>query len=923
MAGNKTVSAKIRFNIEAAQANKEVGAVAQSIAKLKAQTESFAKFGGLNSIGISQDKIRLANAEFAKMALELGDVELELHAIKKALMEATEVEQVDKLNRKLITLQATSAGLQAKLGEIPRGLRDSAAASIGYLGDIETALSTLSGSIATIGGSVQGVLGTAGLNVQAGPGADIAQGVNLAAQGFASAEAAIRLNQSLGVMRDQLSKVNLATLQANSALLANVGAFAAVAVAAYGVVKAYDYATKKANEPVKAWIDSLEDVDTTKLDLAAITTRRQLETLRSQQTEYKAILEEQIGNTRYLLENSKQALADQTGALGAAIDIGQTFDLAPVTGPIKAFQSELNSLEGQLSIVNSNLSMLNIGLAEISITAAEAAAAAQNDYDLTLRLLRLQRTGTRQQLADELQAAQIEQEATTKTLVDLQNEYTQALRDQVATFSSGAGIDEYLAQFTGDALIAELEKMLTTAGQTLTPGTQMLLDTIGKFEAKATELDATVTALSDGSLAAVIDARERETELLEAQKRLMDEITSAQTDYQKSLGEIADAQSDLREQQEQDARDRQVAVLEAKIEAAKQREATSAHQQALSKIRADGQKSEKAIVDKGIKAERDSRAKLLNSISQINREFMDAQLKEWESYRTEEQRALEDSSRARLRIIQDTENALKDAARKNDVSAFISAQQGGLTDLARLDEDSSVESRRRREDFDRERREAIANRDQRLADLRAQYQDERKQRQAEAQQQLTDLQAQTEQRLAQQRDAGNRELKESEVLQQQLEQLRASFAEETKRRERNERTRDANQRLADAQAANRASLNQLRLYNEQRARIEIAGTNQILNSITRLFQGRGGSTSITSTSTGQSSSVNVPLLGNINVGTPNTQNTRGSRSGGNGGGSGTTNTIYVNAQVGELVTPSEVNLVVDNLKKAIIDGLNG
>ena len=240
------------------------------------------------------------------------------------------------------------------------------------------------------------------------------------------------------------------------------------------------------------------------------------------------------------------------------------------------------------------------------------------------------------------------------------------------------------------------------------------------------------------------------------------EETQRYIDTQKQLAEankaVADAEAErlktIQKRQQEDIRAAQVADLERRIQQAQEKEAAEARKQRIVDLRSEGADAEAQILTKNNER-----------MQQINEQFMANGLKALQRYLLAEQRATEDYNTNRVRKLQDLYDTLTDLAAQRDVAAFVSTRRSGLRDIQRGDEDFGTAARRRREDYDNERREALAARQQQIDDLRA-----------AGQQELAERRQQLQQRIDDEIAAGEIELKQSEVLQQQLTALRARFA---------------------------------------------------------------------------------------------------------------------------------------------------
>lgn len=104
---------------------------------------------------------------------------------------------------------------------------------------------------------------------------------------------------------------------------------------------------------------------------------------------------------------------------------------------------------------------------------------------------------------------------------------------------------------------------------------------------------------------------------------------------------------------------------------------------------------------------------------ELERDYMQAALKDTETYLKREKEANEDYQRDRVRAIQDMYDGMLSAEESNDVIAFIQAQRAGEKRIKQMDEDAAVESKRRAEEFvtlQKERREEFKKQ---LADIQA------------------------------------------------------------------------------------------------------------------------------------------------------------------------------------------------------------
>lgn len=142
--------------------------------------------------------------------------------------------------------------------------------------------------------------------------------------------------------------------------------------------------------------------------------------------------------------------------------------------------------------------------------------------------------------------------------------------------------------------------------------------------------------------------------------------------------------------------------------------------------------------------------------------FFEGQQKLLSNYLKAEQTATEDYSRDRVRKLEDLYNTLNDLASQRDVAGFVNARRSGMTDIGRMDEDAGTAARRRREQYDQAAQDQIAA-----------YQKENAQRREQLQQ-----------RLEQERNAGQQVVSQAAIVQKQIADLRARYAEQDLRARR-------------------------------------------------------------------------------------------------------------------------------------------
>jgi hypothetical protein len=295
---------------------------------------------------------------------------------------------------------------------------------------------------------------------------------------------------------------------------------------------------------------------------------------------------------------------------------------------------------------------------------------------------------------------------------------------------------------------------------------QVTEQAVADLTTRETEL-ANAVKNSTEVLLPAIEAREKEAaaaqkaaEFIKAIPGEVNRLVSAFDDLKKANADIATAEEERAKavalRARDDIRSAQVADLERKINAARETEARNERAQRIADLRKEQNDVEAEVLQKG-----------RGRIEQINQQYMQNELKALNSYLVAERRATADYNRDRVRQVEDLYDTLKDLSGKRDVAAFVSARRTGLKGIRRNDEDFGTEASRRFEDYQAQRREALAARNQAIADV-----------QTAGRVEVETRKAQLQERIALETEAGQTELKQSEVLTQQLAQLRQRFAAE-------------------------------------------------------------------------------------------------------------------------------------------------
>jgi len=384
------------------------------------------------------------------------------------------------------------------------------------------------------------------------------------------------------------------------------------------------------------------------------------------------------------------------------------------------------------------------------------------------------------------------------------------------------------------------------------------------------------------------EALKKQTEANEAAaKKFADNMKELGANTTKILDLEAKRSAQIADRVLTDSRNAEVAALESKIKDAEQRESAQATQNKITQIREEGGQAEAQAAQK-------TRAR----IDDINRSFMDNELKALETYRKNEERATQDYSKNRVRKLADLYDDLTDLAAKGDVAAFVNARKAGLKDISRGDEDFGDAAARRRQDYEDQRKAAQEARDKQIQDVIRSAQEESAARQVQ-------LMA----RIKQEEAAGKTQLTQSQKLQNDLAALRKRYA-------------DADL-AAKRQAEDNAyeiTINGLRRRQAELGASVVATFTPAVNTINMLGGAIASLINKAKAAIGGGGSSASASTGRIAAG-----GSGGNFASGRGGasvnvasnympatsGGGTVVNVYAN--VGELVTPSQLNTQVNEI----------
>lgn len=274
----------------------------------------------------------------------------------------------------------------------------------------------------------------------------------------------------------------------------------------------------------------------------------------------------------------------------------------------------------------------------------------------------------------------------------------------------------------------------------------------------------------------------------------------------------------------------------------------------------------------------EAQAKGNAQLQKLNQDYFSSQIKATQDFATQQGRIASETAKTAKRLAEDIADNLADAARDNDVVAFLRIQSDGQKQLKRNAEDASSEEQKRTEDFLRAQDEQRQAFQARQAEILAGIQEERSRITASFQERRAQLEAQRQQEYANTQEA---------------------FAAAKARFQAEEAAKDlAAQRAAQRQAIldnqNNAAFQRQISAIQQRAYGESQVTAAFLTGIARI---KAAAMSIGTKSPGSSASSDFYR---------NSTNTSGGFNRSSASTSSAT-TINVNTSVGDIATASQVS----------------
>lgn len=428
------------------------------------------------------------------------------------------------------------------------------------------------------------------------------------------------------------------------------------------------------------------------------------------------------------------------GAAGPAAEIFNLIDTLPklktATGiVVKSLTDNITTLGPVGLAAGLALAGVALALGELGKMAEESANAAKAEIDARRSVLQFVQGATKEELEARITTTRETLEFERRELETYQRAVAQGFADAQASVLGDVGARVLFAAQPGaigevNAAIAETEK---------------------RIQALEAELRISTRALEEGATAAGDNARaleevtKREEEAARARERVLGVLQGLEEQAIRATEEAERRRSETGE----DRRVRDARAEEDYQQQASQR--MERHLENLLKIQADGNaRIEKLNADlSAIPAERaqalaDAEQKANASIATLQSEFFASELKALEKFQAQEKKAQEKANRERLRILNDLNDRLNDAARENNVIAFLQAQREGNKQLEQQSENLSVEARERQEAYIAERRDRAQQFEERNAQLRAQLAQETEQIRKTYEERRTTIAAQIE-----------------------------------------------------------------------------------------------------------------------------------------------------------------------------------
>jgi len=497
------------------------------------------------------------------------------------------------------------------------------------------------------------------------------------------------------------------------------------------------------------------------------------------------------------------------------------------------------------------------------------------------------------------------------TTLELANQIT-----ELGLAADAAQQDIIDAQASYDAYVASRSNPLQAFGDAVGffgDQEQVLADSIteaqNRFQGLVVDMSSLNEAIQNGETA-TNDLAAQERDLAEAREQDAKDSIAAQEAAlraneatQARIAQLAQQRADiLANQAIAETNALQSEKLEKKFAQEDEKAELSQHLSALADIRADGAAKVKAIEEELAalpvelaEALADVNAKGTKELDKLNQEYFKSQIKATKDFAKESGRIVSDTAKAAKRLAEDLADNLADAARDNDVVAFLELQKDGQKELKRNAEDAAESEKRRAEDFAQQQEEQRNAFQQRQAEILANLAEERAQVLQSFMEKRAQLELERQQVLANTQSAIAAE--NARFAQKQAQDAQAAARDK--------------ERMALKQAQEDSALKRQLAAIDQKTNAELQGLSRVAAAAASL---------------GSSKSTKSGLGGGVGGGLGFSGLNKNNKSGFSKGSAGN-NTVIVNATVGDVATGNQVTNAINQnnqaFMSAILKGVSG
>lgn len=739
--------------------SKELVKIEETVRDTRIEIERYRKSGGLSAMAVGQEKIDAAGKRVEALAAEIKIAANNLSTFRAQMLTAAEgSEEFLLASARIAQTEAQISSLRAELTQLPRDLRESVSDTAGFLGDIDTGLSTLAASVSAVGSSNVGRITGQGFQQTIGRFGGVAEPIDLASDVFAAAEALPRLSSALTTAKENIlgfvvqagrqqimqqtlaaseSELFLARRLGNTATIERIESEAALtatqATAATGVkalVVAYGplivtgaalvasvLLIQKVFSDASEGAKELADAERERIE-GAVSTRNELRTLSvaDAQTQ-KEDLEERL---RLTIE-ARDKLVVQYDAMfkdvNGAVDKAETNISGVLTkfginiGSVGNFVNELDGFNKDIQDMESELARIStevIPVLEDRIKIEEAAkkaleesvSSAQHFVEARRRELELE-----QEVASASQTLSMD-----------------STKERIATLQSQAELEQQLY----DDIQRKVEENAATiqALQNSTdPDSQQIVSNLIEqnkvYEQSLNDLYPSIFKNNEALqqyqqvVLPTVQAREKEIAVLNENKQALAETSQELKQLTNQLPQLQDQLTTAVK-----ARDNRLQQL-AEEDALKRRRLEednrlNAREKNLVALR-DANASRQRV--QGIEAEH------RNKIADINTKSANDSVKHLQEFIKQERTITDEAGKERLRKLQDLEDQLTGAADSRDFISFLHIQREGNKQLQRDAEDAGDDAQKRATSFNEEQQAADQARQQELQAEQQHYQE--------------------------------------------------------------------------------------------------------------------------------------------------------------------------------------------------------